>query len=98
MMLSCSKRFPGPGKGAVVRVEPRCDKGFKNRFGPKNRSPPISPKTVKNQKNRPVFDTKFNFQNLGKENRKPSGFSGLLTGFSGLLIGFEPVFYSKFKF
>jgi hypothetical protein len=34
-----------------------------------------------NQKNRSVFGTKFNFQNLVKDNKKQSGFFGLLIGF-----------------
>jgi hypothetical protein len=50
----------------------------------------------KPQKHRTVFNTKFNFQNLEK-NQKLSGFSSLSIGLSGLWIGFWLVFYLKFK-
>jgi hypothetical protein len=40
----------------------------------KSPSSPALLKTIKIKKNRPVFGTKFNFQNLGQDNKKRAVF------------------------
>jgi hypothetical protein len=59
--------------------------GFQNHLHLKNCFSPVLSKTVKIKK-WSVFDIKFNFQNLGKENQKPSVFSDLSTCFGHFLF------------